>query len=91
MYALAKVYDVPSDSLALFEMEGAIVGSAVVREAAREMTEEERKWRDEHELGADWRAVMWIDPGTIWVRHSEQDVLLREAGTNKQKVRIASK
>jgi hypothetical protein len=79
MYALARVYNVPSNSLALFEMEGAIIGCAVVREAAREMTEEERKWRDEHELEGDWRAVMWLDPSTIWVWRSQQDVYLREA------------
>ena len=79
MYALARVYDVPSNSLAFFEMKGAIVGCAVIREAAREMTEEERKGRDEPELAGDWRTAMWVDPGTIWVWHSEQDVTLREA------------
>ena len=80
MYALAKLYDVPLDSLALFMMERTIVGCAVVREAAHKMTEEERKWRAQHQLEGDWRAVMWLDPSTIWVWRSEQDVGLAEAG-----------
>ncbi|MCJ7744025.1 MAG: hypothetical protein MUO99_05640 [Dehalococcoidales bacterium] len=80
MYALARLYDVPSQSLALFEIKGCIVGCGVIREGAREMTEEERKWREEHRINADWKATMWIDPVTIWVWPSSQDVRLKEVG-----------
>jgi len=72
-YYLTRLYKVPSNSIALFEMEGTIVGCAVVREAPREMTEEER-----HKVGGDWKAVMGLDPETIWVWRSEQDVGLKE-------------
>ena len=80
MYALARVFDVPPNTLALFEKEGTILGCAVVREGAHEMTEEEREWRERHGLEGDWSAVMRVDPDTIWVWQSEQEVRLLEAG-----------
>ncbi len=75
IYFLAKLYDVPSNSLAFFEMDGTIVGCAVVHEAAREMTEVER-----HEHGGAWKAIMRLDLRTIWVWRPEQDIRLGEAG-----------
>jgi hypothetical protein len=69
------VFDVPSNSLAFFEMEGVIVGCAVVHEAAHEMTVEDQ---DNH--GEDWKAIMTLDSKTIWIWHPEQDVRLKEAG-----------
>lgn len=74
-YFLTKLFDVPSNALALFEIKGTIVGCAVVHEAVREMTEEER-----HEHGWAWKAIMKLDPDTIWVWRREQDVRLKEIG-----------
>lgn len=73
IYHLTRLYTVSSNSLILFEMEGTIVGCAVVREAPRKITKEEQD-----EAGEDWKAVMVLDPETIWVWQSEQDVGLKE-------------
>ncbi len=77
-YFLTKLFDVPSNSLAFFEIEGTIVGCAVVHKAAREMTEEER-----HEHGGPWKAVMELAPETIWAWTSEQEVRLEEVGISR--------
>ncbi len=77
-YFRTKLYDVPSDSLAFFEMENTIVGCAVVHEAARKMTEEERH---EHGDEKDWQGVMGLDPETIWVWSSEPEVKLKDGDT----------
>lgn len=79
-YALARRFAVPSNSLALFMMEGSIVGCAVVREAVHEMTKDELALRDKHDLEDDWRYAMCLDPDTIWVWRREQEVKLRETG-----------
>lgn len=48
IYFLPKLFDVPADSLAFFEMENAIVGCAVVQGKADKMTEiEQAKYGDE--------------------------------------------
>ena len=75
IYYLAKRYKVTSNSIALFEMEGTIVGCAVVRKATREMTKEEQS-----EFGGDWKAAIELDPDSIWVWRREQDVELEEVG-----------
>ena len=82
IYLLARVFDVPSNSLAFFEIEGAIVGCAVVHEAAHEMTEEDR-YNYGEDTGEDWKAIMRLDPKTIWVWRPEQDVRLKEAGIQR--------
>jgi acyl-CoA synthetase (AMP-forming)/AMP-acid ligase II len=54
---------------------GELVGCAVVHEATRETTEEEQR-----EYGGDWKAVIGLDPETIWVWRIEPDVGLGEVG-----------
>lgn len=81
IYLLARVFDVPSNTLALFQMKGSIVGCAVV-EAVCEMTEEDR-YNYGEDTGEDWKAIMRLDPKTIWVWRPEQDVRLKEAGIQR--------
>ena len=68
--------------LAFFEMNGAIVGCAIVREAPREMTETEKDDYGE-DTGEDWKAIMTLDTSTIWIWTSKQDVGLKEAGIDQ--------
>lgn len=79
IYLLARMFDVPSNSLAFFEMEGSVVGCAVVQEKAYEMTEEEQ-YNYREDTGQNWKAIMRLDPKTIWVWQPEQEVKLKEAG-----------
>ena len=82
IYLLAREYDVPSNSLAFFEMKGIIVGCAVVHEAAHKMTEEDR-YNYGEDTGEDWEAIMRLDSKTIWVWRPEQDIRLKEAGIKR--------
>jgi hypothetical protein len=79
IYLFARVFDVPANSLAFFEMEGTIIGCAVVSEAAHEMKEAD-KYDYGEDTGEEWKAIIKIDTKTIWVWRPEQDVRLKEAG-----------
>lgn len=74
-YFLEKVYDLPSGCLVLFERDGCIVGCAIIREGARAITDDERR-----KSGGTWKAIMRLDPRTIWAWRPEQDVRLTEGG-----------
>ena len=76
-YLLKRNYGIPLDSLVLFEMEGSIVGCAVVCEGSRDITGKERS---EYVAEGDWKAIMRIDPATLWVWPNNQDVRLKEVG-----------
>jgi hypothetical protein len=74
IYPLKRVYTIPSNTIVLFEMEGHIIGCAVVEEAVRVTNEKERANYD------GWKGIMKLDPSTIWVWRPEQDVKLKDAG-----------
>ncbi len=74
VYLFTRLYDVPSECLVLFEMEGTIVGCAVVADGAREMTPSELR-----KYGAPWKSIMRVNLGTLWVWRPRQDVLLKES------------
>lgn len=77
IYLLARLFDVPVNSLIFFEMDGTIIGCALVQDAPHEMTEAER-FDYKEDTGEDWKAIMKLDTKTIWVWRPEQDVSLRE-------------
>jgi hypothetical protein len=75
IYPLKSVHTVPLNTIVLFEMDGHIIGCAVVDEAVRKTNEKERA-----NYGEDWKGIMKLDPSTIWVWRPEQDVKLKDVG-----------
>jgi hypothetical protein len=81
LYFLRKKYRLAPDSLAFFDAEGRIVGCAIVAEPPHDIEEPDEKslWG---KIGhrKDFRAVMRVDPASIHVWESHQDVAPSEIG-----------